>query len=74
MGRKVQSDFLFAEPSFMSGAGRIVDLWGQFDDYNRSDTPAEADAKAIASDWLVVGQDIQDAVEQNQSEVEITAA
>jgi hypothetical protein len=74
MGRKVQSDFLFAEPSFMSGAGRIIDLWGQFDDYNRSDTPAEADAKAIASDWLVVGQDIQDAVEQNQSEVEITAA
>jgi hypothetical protein len=74
MGRKVQSDFLFAEPSFMSGAGRIVDLWGQFDDYNRSDTPAEADAKAIASDWLVVGQDIQDVVEQNQSEVEITAA
>ena len=65
MNRKVQSDFLFAQPSFVSGAGRILDLWGQFDDYNRSDTPAEADEKAIAADWLVVGQDILAAIEQN---------
>jgi hypothetical protein len=76
MGRKVQSDFLFAQPSFLSGAGRLIDLWGQFDDYNRSDAPAEADAKAIAADWFVVGQDIRDAVEQRHSEIEteVTAA
>jgi hypothetical protein len=76
MGIRVKSGFLFADPSFMSGAARVFDLWAQFDDYNRSDTPAEADAKAIAADWLVVGQDISDAAETcvAETESEVTAA
>lgn len=74
MEKKVQSDFLFAQPSFLSGAGRVIDLWGQFDEYNRSETPAEADGKAIAADWLVVGQDIQDAMDASPAEAKTTAA
>ena len=69
MGNKVKSDFLFAQPSLASGVARVFDLFGQFDEYNRSETPEEADAKAIASDWLVVGQDIADAIEQAESEM-----
>lgn len=71
MGRKVQTDFLFAVPSFVSGAGRVVDLVGAFDEYNISETPLEADEKAIAADWLMVGQDISDAIEQNDSEPKV---
>jgi hypothetical protein len=71
MNRKVQSDFLFAQPSFVSGAGRVLDLWGQFDDYNHSETPLEADEKAIASDWLVVGQDVFAAIEQSELEFKV---
>jgi hypothetical protein len=74
MNRKVQSDFLFAQPSFASGAARLVDMWGQFDDYNRSDTPAQADAKAIAADWLIVGQDLSDAIEYHDDESELQVA
>jgi hypothetical protein len=70
MGNKVKSDFLFAQPSFASGAARVFDLFGQFDEYNRSDTPDEADAKAIASDWIVVGQDLADAIEQSEPEIQ----
>jgi hypothetical protein len=70
MGNKVKSDFLFAQPSFASGAARVFDLFGQFDEYNGSETPEEADAKAIASDWIVVGQDLADAIEQNESEMQ----
>lgn len=70
MNRKVQSDFLFAQPGSLSGVARAMDLWGQFDDYNRSETPEEADAKAIAADWLVVGQDISDAADTCGSETE----
>jgi len=70
MGNRVKSDFLFAQPSFASGAARVFDLFGQFDEYNRSETTEEADAKAIASDWIVVGQDIADAIEQNDSEMQ----
>jgi hypothetical protein len=66
----VKSDFLFAQPSFASGVARVFDLFGQFDEYNRSETPEEADAKAIASDWIVVGQDIADAIEQNEPEMQ----
>lgn len=58
MGRKIQTDFLFAQPSFASGVARVMDLWAGFDDYNRSETTDEADARAIASDWLMVGQDM----------------
>ncbi|MHB1701680.1 MAG: hypothetical protein ACYCSN_16435 [Acidobacteriaceae bacterium] len=68
MLKRPQSDFLFAQPSFASGAARTFDLWGEFDSYNVSETAAEADANAIASDWLVVGQDIFDVIHQNDSE------
>ncbi len=67
MNKKVQTDFLFAQPSFASGAARTLDLWAQFDDYNRSETGAEADAKAIAADWLVVGQDMFEALEASEA-------
>jgi hypothetical protein len=69
MNKNVRTDFLFAQPSFASGAARLLDLWCEFDDYNRSETSAEADAKAIAADWLVVGQDICQAMEQSDSEL-----
>jgi hypothetical protein len=72
MGDKVKSDFLFAQPSFASGVARVFDLFGQFDEYNRSETPEDADARAIASDWIVVGQDIADAIEQNEPEMQST--
>lgn len=71
MSKKVKTDFLFAQPSLGSGAARVFDLWGQFDEYNRSGSPAEADAKAIAADWFVIGQDIYDAIEQHESECKV---
>jgi hypothetical protein len=71
MNKKVQSDFLFAQPTFASGAARLLDFWGQFDDYNRSETPADADAKAIAADWLLVGQDLADSIEYYHSESKV---
>jgi hypothetical protein len=70
MMKRVQSDFLFAQPSFASGAARTLDLWGHFDDYNQSDSAVEADARAIASDWFVVGQDLYDALQQHDPERE----
>lgn len=74
MGNKVQSDFLFAQPSLVSGVARVFDLWGQYDDYNRSETTHEADAKAIAADWLIVGQDMSDAIQHHDDESELQVA
>ncbi|HTW62871.1 MAG TPA: hypothetical protein VMD55_13775 [Terracidiphilus sp.] len=71
MVKKVKSDFLFAQPSLASGAARAFDLWGRLDEYNRSNTPFEADSKAIAADWFVIGQDIYDAIEYHESECKV---
>jgi uncharacterized membrane protein len=46
-------------------------LWGVFDEYNRSETNQEADGKAIAADWLVVGQELSDAIEQQDDELRV---
>ncbi|MGL4608379.1 MAG: hypothetical protein ACRCYY_01660, partial [Trueperaceae bacterium] len=54
-----RTDLLYATPSFWSGAARVLDLFGVFDRYNQSQSPEEADAKAIASDWIMVGQDLK---------------
>jgi hypothetical protein len=57
-----RSDFLFASPSFISGAARVLDLYGVYDSYNSSSSNYEADYKAIWSDWSVVGKDIFSAI------------
>lgn len=56
------SNYLFANPSFLSGAARTLDLWGTIDGYNESLTPRQADSLAIYSDWLAVGKDILSAM------------
>lgn len=74
MSNKVQSGFLFADPSFLSGASRTLDLFGLYDAYNKSVTTAEADARAIAADWIVTGQDVAEAMDQSESEQQVEAA
>lgn len=55
---KVSSTYLVADPSFLTGVARTLDLWGSLDSYNVSRTPQQADALALRSDWKVVGQEI----------------
>jgi hypothetical protein len=55
--------FLSASPSFLSGAARILDLGGVYDSYNLSSNAAEADAKALYSDWAMTGEDLQASID-----------
>ena len=63
MSSKSKTDFLFAQPSFLSGVARVVDLGGTFDSYNRSANEASADLRAICSDWAAIGEDMKKAIE-----------
>ena len=54
------ADFLFAQPSFLSGFGRTLDLHGHFVEYNESQTEDVADVRALICDWLVVQQDLDE--------------
>ena len=65
---ELESDYLFARPSFIEGVGRIVDLSGSLNTYNRSRTPEEADARALYEDWKAVGHDLTVALEQLRTE------
>jgi hypothetical protein len=51
------SDFLVKEPSFIDGAARSIDLFGDFDDYCTSSTPEEADARALFHDIAALRED-----------------
>jgi hypothetical protein len=57
------TDELFAQPSFLSGAARVLDLGGTFDQYNTCATPEDADLRALRGDWITVGRDMQEAIE-----------
>ncbi len=56
--KNARSGFLFATPTFISGAAHVLDLYGVYDTYNAGCTEHEADYKALLCDWSVVGQDI----------------
>ena len=60
-GECEMSDFLFARPSVLEGAGRVIDLFGVLQVYNSCDTPAEADATAMAQDIAALKTDFRGA-------------
>ena len=59
-----QTDFLFAKPGFVSGMASVLDLGGTLFILNESATPELADSRAIFSDWLNIGRDIRNAMNQ----------
>ncbi len=66
--------FLFADPSFLTGLATVMDVGGGLLTYNISRSGAEADERAIASDWAVVGSDLINAANTLGEEAETKAA
>lgn len=58
----MRSDFLAAPSSWLSGTARVLDLVGQFDEYNDGHSIEAADARAIFRDWRMVGETLLDAM------------
>ena len=57
---------LFAEPSFVEGMARVLDIGATLQVYNTSLTGREADVKALKNDWRAVGDDLKAAIEHEQ--------
>lgn len=49
----------------MEGAARVLDIGGNFDSYNESKNPSEADFRALANDWMMIGRDMSAAIAQS---------
>lgn len=56
------TDLLFARPSFVTGMARLFDFGGTLNTYNVSPSEAEADIRAIHSDWKAIGNDMRSAL------------
>lgn len=54
-----KSDFLFARSSFFIGLGSIMAIFSPYYTFNESQSDAEADRKAIESDFGTIGEDIK---------------
>lgn len=67
---EIQSDFLFARPSFLEGVARLVDFTGSLNTYNREATSSRADARALANDARAVAHDVSIAFNELRGEVD----
>jgi hypothetical protein len=62
MNDNVYTDFLVSKGSFIGGVGSVLNLAGTYFLYNSSETPEQADERAIRSDWEQTGNDIATAM------------
>ena len=56
------TSFLFARPSGLEGAGRILDFGNTLTEYNYSPNGQVADYYAAACDWRAIGNDVEEAL------------
>ncbi len=65
--KKFSSDFLLPRNNFFVGMGSVLNLGGNYFEYNTSKSDIEADKKALSSDWQNVGNDIKTALWQTSA-------
>lgn len=72
--RMLRTDFLFSKVGFLMGAGSIFNLAGNYYSFNASASGAEADRRALDSDWNMVGLDLEKSLSQYQSQLQAAEA
>lgn len=65
--KRFRTDILFSVPDYLIGAGTILNIAGNYYEFNYSSSGEEADLKAAESDWGVIGQDMRDAFNEYES-------
>ena len=65
-----RNDFLFSMPSFFKGMGSVLNIGGSYSDFNLPANPQKVDAKAIKSDWDIIGQDFRDVINEYESSLD----
>lgn len=71
--KRYVKNYLFAEPSYIEGMARILDLASTQQVYNTSESDCEADLKALSNDWLAVGDDLRTAITKYERKTGATA-
>jgi hypothetical protein len=63
---KHKTDFLLPAVSFITGMGSIFNVSGNYYSFNASKSGAEADCRALRSDWQMIGQDLEKAMSEHE--------
>ncbi len=58
--REPKTTFLLPRKNFLVGIGSVLNIRGQYFDYDTSSSGREADARALKSDWEMIGKDLFD--------------
>ena len=58
---KYRTDYLLPKNNFWVGMGSVLNLAGNYFEYNSSKSDSVADFKALTSDWNNIGKDIKKA-------------
>jgi hypothetical protein len=67
------SGFLYAEPSFLEGAARVIDLGATMSSYNMSPNGEIADVLALRADRKALAADAAEAMRRLADEIEAEA-
>lgn len=67
--RRYKTNRLFHRTSFLDGIGSVINISGNFFDFNYSNSGEEADREAIENDWGVVGDEIRKAAKKRNDEL-----
>ncbi|MFA7448738.1 MAG: hypothetical protein WCY77_09900 [Weeksellaceae bacterium] len=65
-----KTTFLLPNNGFCIGLGSVLNLAGNYFEYNYSNSANDADRKAIESDWENIGEDIKIAKMNLEKELE----
>ena len=60
----LSTSYLYARPSFVEGVSRLIDFGNTLQQYNISLNHNQADALALYFDWLAIGNDLTNAMNQ----------
>lgn len=57
--KNFKTNQMFPRTRFLTGMGSVLNISGNYFNFNYSSNEQEADAVAIASDWGMIGQDLK---------------
>ncbi len=62
--KQYRTNRLFHRTSFIDGIGSIINVAGNYYDFNYTGSDEETDAKAIENDWGMIGDDIRKSIKK----------
>jgi len=72
MNRQICTDFLVSTPNFKTGFGSVMNIAGNYYQFNQSKNGSESDALALFMDWASVGEDVREAIDEEVKDLKAT--